>query len=275
MTFSGSARAAGRQVAGGLHGELIVTVGPVGVGDVEPHHGRVAGRQEARQAGGDHHRIAHDHIRRGMADRFVRPGDRHDAHGAVELRDVEIDRRLAVGVELHRAGEEGDELFRRRLALGRHARAVAAGAQLAGDAERSVDQAAVEVAEFEAEAALAVIPLLRIGHLVVGQVEDADIDRSDGHIGVGPGWHAGDADGDRQRLVRLGLCDRRKRYRQLARTRIDLQPFEADGAGRHARFLRLARTEQGGGHIGAGAPFGRNRNFDGRRRLRGTLAVNV
>ena len=49
----GERRAAGREVAGGLDGERIVAVGAVGVGDVEPHHGGVAGRQEARQAGGD------------------------------------------------------------------------------------------------------------------------------------------------------------------------------------------------------------------------------
>ena len=71
------------------------------------------------------------------------------------------------------------------LPLGGHLGAVAAGAQLAGRAERAVDQAAVEVAQFEAELALAEEPGLRIGRLVVGEVEDADIDRRDHDIGVG------------------------------------------------------------------------------------------
>ena len=65
-----------------------------------------------------------------------------------------------------------------------HGVAVAAGAQPSGGAERAVDQPAVEVAQFEAEPALAEIPCLRIGRLVVGQIEDADIDRRDRDIGV-------------------------------------------------------------------------------------------
>ena len=90
----------------------------------------VAGGHEARQAGGHDDRIADDHVGLGMADRFPGPGDRHDADGAVELRDVEVDRRLAVAVEPDRPGEEGDELLGRRAALGSHAAAVAAGASL-------------------------------------------------------------------------------------------------------------------------------------------------
>ena len=81
--------------------------------------------------------------------------------------------------------------------------AVAAGAQFSGDAERTVDQAAVEVADFKAEPALAVIARLRIWHLVVGQVEDADIDRGDRHIGVGRRRNASHGNRDRQRLVRF------------------------------------------------------------------------
>ena len=53
-----------------------------------------------------------------MADGLLGPGDGHDADRAVELRDVEVDRRLAVRVETNGAGEEGDELLGRRAALG-------------------------------------------------------------------------------------------------------------------------------------------------------------
>ena len=64
---------------------------------------------------------------------------------------------------LDRAGEEGDELFGRRAALGgQRGAAVAAGAQAAGGAERAVDQAAVEVAQFDAEPALAEEPGFRV-----------------------------------------------------------------------------------------------------------------
>ena len=115
-------------------------------------------------------------------------------------------------------------------------RAVAAGAELAGGAERAVDQAAVEVAQFEAELALAEEPVFRIRRLVVGEVEDADIDGRDRDIGVG---------GRRQRRSpRPGstaagaacvLSGGVERDGELLVARIDLQPFHADGAGRHAR----------------------------------------
>ena len=141
-----------------------------------------------------------------------------------------------------------------------HAVAVAAGAQASGGAERAVDQPAVEVAQFEAEPALAEIPGFRIGRLVVGQVEDADIDRSDGHIGVRCGGQAGHRDGNRQRLARLGLFDRRKRDRQLAccrgRSASHLRPMARDG---HARLLRLRRA-------GTGWPSHRRRRPSRRRR---------
>ena len=91
-----------------------------------------------------------------MADAVLRPGDGHDADGAVELRNVEVDDRLAVGIELDGAGEEGDQLFGRRAALRRSVPPPSPPVRsLPGGAERAVDQAAVEVAQLEAEPALA------------------------------------------------------------------------------------------------------------------------
>ena len=66
----------------------------------------------------------------------------------------------------------------------REAAAVTARAQRAGHALRRVDQLAVEIAELDAELALAEIPAIGIGHLEVGEVENAEIDRGDGHIGL-------------------------------------------------------------------------------------------
>ena len=176
-----------------------------------------------------------------------------------------FDRRLAVGVELHRAGEEGDQLFGRRAAFrGECCRAVAAGAQPPGDAERAVDQAAVEVAQFEPELALAEEPGLRIRSLVVGQVEDAEIDGRDHDIGVAAGRCACHRNRNGKRRARRRFLGRCGRHLELLFARIDLQPFHADGAGRHARFLRFAGPVERGGDIGAGAPVGPDRNLDHR-----------
>ena len=56
---------------------------------------------------------------------------------------------------------------------------VAAVADLAARPLHAVDQIAVEVAELGRERALPEIIVVRRRRLVVGQIEDADIDRSD------------------------------------------------------------------------------------------------
>ena len=56
---------------------------------------------------------------------------------------------------------------------------VAAGADLAARALHAVDQLAVEIADFRRERALAEIVVVRRRRLVVGEIEDADIDRGD------------------------------------------------------------------------------------------------
>ena len=259
----GQGLVAGREVSGRGDRQLVIAGGAVGVGDIEAHGRGIAGRQEARQAGRDHHRIAHDDIGLGMADGFLGPGDGHDAHGAVELRDVEVDPRLAVGIEFNRAGEEGDQLLGRRTALRLHVGAVATCPELAGGAERAVDQAAIKVADLETQHALTEEPILRIWRLVVGEIEDADIDGRDHHIGVAAGLRAVDGDRDRKLLARRRLFRRRQRDGELLRARIDGQPLDADGAGRHARLLSIARPEQRRRDVGAGAPVFADRDVDG------------
>src|SRR5690606_25694842 len=98
-----------------------------------------------------------------MADRFLRPGHGHDADRAVELGNVEVDSCLAIRVEADGAGEEGDELFDGRAAFSHKTAAIAARTDAAGCAERTVDQAAIEVAQLDAEPALAEEPAFRVG----------------------------------------------------------------------------------------------------------------
>ena len=104
------------------------------------------------------------------------PGDRHHARGAGEVRNVEGDLGGAVGADRHDAGIERERLLRRRAALQLGAARVAAGPDLAARALHAVDQLAVEVADFGGEPALAEVVVVRRRRLVVGEVEDADID---------------------------------------------------------------------------------------------------
>ena len=197
-----------------------------------------------------------------MSHACLRPGHRHDAGRAVELRNIEAHRRLAVCVEFDRTGKEGHELFRGRAALKGCLPTVAAGAQPAGGAKRTVDQAAIEVADFQPQPALAEIPFIRLWRLIAGKVQYADIDcRNDG---ISLFADAGTGDGDRnfKRLARQRFLRRAKRDGKLALGRIDGEPFDADGAHRHTAFLRIAGTEQRGCHISARTPFLCDGNVD-------------
>src|SRR5690606_125043 len=113
--------------------------------DVETDGRAVTLRKEPRLAGGHHQRIADDDVARSLTDRVFRPCDRHDASGAVELRNVERNLDLAFTIDLNGAGEEGDQLFGGRITLGDQSAAVAAGTDAAEGASRAVDQPAVEV----------------------------------------------------------------------------------------------------------------------------------
>ncbi len=105
------------------------------------------------------------------------PGDRHDAHGAVEVGHVEVDLGVAVGVDRDDAGIERDRLLHRRVALQAHVAAgVAARAQCPALGAHAVDETTVEVADLEPHAPLGVEPILGRGRLEARQVEDAEID---------------------------------------------------------------------------------------------------
>ena len=75
------------------------------------------------------------------------------------------------------AGIERERRLRRRAALQLAFAAVAARADLALGALHAVDQLAVKVADLGRELALAEIIVVGVGRLVVGEIEDADIDR--------------------------------------------------------------------------------------------------
>ena len=90
----------------------------------------------------------------------------------------------AVGADRDDAGIQRQRLLRRRAALQLGAGGIAAGLELAAGALHAVDQLPVEVADFRGHAALAEIIIVRRRRLVIGQVENADIDRGNDDLGV-------------------------------------------------------------------------------------------
>ena len=99
------------------------------------------------------------------------------------------------------------------------ARGIAAAPDLAARALHAVDQLPVDVADFSCKAALAEIVIVGCWRLVIGQVEDADIDR--GHHHLEP------AELDRDFQCRSRTDQRRRRQIDLQRTGVlvDAEPF--------------------------------------------------
>ena len=208
--------AAGLDRAGGLHAEAVVAGGAFDIVELERQRAAIAREQEARQRRGQHHRIAHDDVDIGAADLGRGPRHRHHPRGAGEFRDVEGDRGGAVGADGDDAGIERQRLLRGRAALQFCAGAVTAGADLAARALHAVDQLPVEVADLRHQPALAEIVIVRRRRLVVGQVEDADIDRGDDDLGVFAGAEPAELDGQFERGRGPHEVRRRQRRRQAS-----------------------------------------------------------
>ena len=166
----------GERTVGG-HRDLIIAGLAFDIVEVEPERALVAHQQEARERGGEHHGIAHHDVGRGVADLVVAPGDRHHPHGADEARNVEADLGGAVRTNRDDAGIERERCLGRRTALQLAFAAVATRPDLAPGALHAVDQLAVQVADLGGELALAEIISVGVGRLVVGEIEDTDIDR--------------------------------------------------------------------------------------------------
>ena len=160
------------------HRDGVFTRRTFDVIEFEMHGAAVTDQQEARQRGGEHNRIADDDIADRTADLVLAPGHRHDARGAGERRNVE--RHFGGAVRLHRddTGIERKRRLRWRTAAKLGA-GVAAGLDLANRALQAVDQLTVKVAQLGRQPPLAEIMVIRRRGLVVGQIENAEIDGGD------------------------------------------------------------------------------------------------
>ena len=188
------------------------------------HGAAIAVEQEARQRRGQHDRIADGDVADRAADLALAPGDRHHARGAGEIGDIERDLRGPVGLDADDAGIERQRRLGRRAALQLGASRIAAGLDLAADALHAVDQLAIKVADLGGELALAEIIVVGRRRLVVGQVEDADIDRGHHHARLLAGGEPADLDRDAQRAVRARQRRQIQVHRQRARLAVDAEP---------------------------------------------------
>ena len=265
--------AASLTVVGGIAGDLhrprgldvdgVVAGRAFDIVEIEAHGAVVAIEQEARQRRGQHHGIAHRDIGGGAAELGRGPRHRHHPRGAGELRNVEADFGGAVGGDRDDAGIQRQRLLRRRAALQLGAGGIAAGLELAARALHAVDQLPVEVADFRGQAALAEIIVVRRRRLVIGQIENADIDRGNDDLGVLAGIEPAELDRNLQRGVRAAPAPAATDSTlQRARLLVDAEPFQADGPAGHPQRGGIERPAQGRHHIGAGAPILADRNFD-------------
>ena len=152
--------------------------------------------------------------------------------------------------------------MRGRTALQLRTGGIPAGLDLAAGTLHAVDQLPVQVADLRRHAALAKIIIVRRRRLVVGQVENSDIDGGNDDLRILAGIEAAELDRKLQRAVRTHQGWRRKADLERARLLVDAEPFQADGATRHPQRGGIERAAQRRHHIGAGAPVLADGNFD-------------
>ena len=231
--------------------------------DLQQDPAGIAGGHEARHRGRHHHRIAHQHIGRGLPHALFRPGHRHHLDRAVERRQIERRAGIAVGPNFHWPGEVRHQFLGRRVRFQPCLRAgVPPGAHLPLNPRQTVDQAAIDVADAHTQLALAKVVALRIGGVIGGQVQDAHIDGGNGDIGDIARRHAIDLDRDIQRAAWGRFRSHLDRGLQGARAGVDPGIGEAQRARRIAPRRHVHGPDHRGGDIGPGPPFIGHRHRD-------------
>ena len=91
------------------------------------------------------------------------------------------------------------------------------------------------------------------------EIQDADIDGSERHIGILAGDEAADPHWNGQAAARLHLRGQIERDIQLALVLVDAEPGEAERAAGHALGGLVERAMRNGDGIGAAAPVGTDR----------------
>ena len=192
--------------------------------------------------------------------------DRHDPQPALEVRNIETHRCRARVVDPNRSGKQRDDAA----ALVGQTRdrpfgeLVAAAAQYADAIGARVDQPSVQVAQFDAEPALAVEIFFGCRTVELGQFQHRLIDGGHRHEGLLAAGDAVHLDRDIDRSARPGYRRHGQLDPQGSRRRIDAEPGDADSTPRPARL----RTLEGGRPVGAdqsinaAAPAVRDRNID-------------
>ena len=239
------------------------------VGHIQGDGGAVAGGDEAGHVQLGHQRGRHQHLGIGAGIAVGRAGHRHQAQGAVEIRQVQRDGGLALGIEQHRAAEQIHQPHLARQALGVALARIATEPLLGGVAIHLFNELAVDVEQVCVIPVLAEKEVRRVGRGIAGDVQDAHIHRRQRdhrhaarfhRLPVGPGeLHL-----DRHLLLGLGFGRGGDGQLELARLAGQRQVGQPQRTRRCDAVARTARTESHHGHIQVVPVPGRvNRDADG------------
>ena len=205
----------------GCHVQRVITGRTLDIVDVDLKRCGITGAQETRQRRREHDRIANNDVAGRLADLRLAPRDRHDTRRAGERRNIELDLRGAIAIDRHNAGIKRERRLCRRRA-GQFATAgIATGADAPCAALHAIDQLAVEVTNLGAEPALAEIIVIGRRRLVIGEIEDADIDCGNNDARLLTGSKTTDLHRNRQLAVRPDHLRKLQIERERFRRAID------------------------------------------------------
>ena len=240
------------QLAGGteLHVETLLLAGEVA--DIQRQLGFIATGKETRRRQLGDQRCGHHRFTFGHAVAVVAPGLRHQAQLAVEVRDSQADFALALRVQAYWRALLGNNQHAgvRAFAARLQARITTEG-QLGHPALAGFDQLAINIQLVSTVTLATEERGKRVRGGVLGDIEDADIDRRQQHLRLfghrAIGVHGLDL--DRQRLIRTHFLRRTEAQRQLARCPLQRQVQQADCTLGRDIGLALTRTDNQGADI--------------------------
>ena len=227
-----------------------------GMGDLQQQPALIPRCHETGKARADHHRITHQNIRLGLPHGAGRPCHGHQPHGAVEGGQIEPDHRAPIRAHGDGTAEKGKQVLGRRRRLQPHPRAcIPAGSHLPHGPVQTVDQAAIDIAQFHPQTPLPEVMGGWVRAVETRQVQDTQINsrqRDMGHLVLRYAIHL---HGNLQRPARVGGLWRVDADGQLPRAGINARMGQTQRPCGHPPRRRIHWPDHGRGDIGPRAPI--------------------
>ena len=178
----------------GFETDFNLTFRPASMSQFHQNAAGVAGSEEARCRNRNDDRVCDLNVFRRIADSLIRPDNRHQFDRAVEVGQIERRVGGSVFINLDHARIKGHNIFVRRSRRTARAGTIAARPDTPGRSQRSINQAAIHISDFDAKLPLTEVIPGGFRRFETGDIEHTNINGSEGRVSGGTLWQVCDLD---------------------------------------------------------------------------------